>query len=306
MNKKWGSVIIIVIILVFVSYIVFDVAFKEEKSRKQDSAKDSSLVPDKWYVSKVIEPGPGKLKAVAVAGSGNIILAGESFVACFDSSFKMMWNTKTDKPVTAIAVGGATIYAATDETILVLNGKGEVAEEWGPFEDKAIITSVTSNSDYVAFADAGNRIIMVLDKKGLVKSIIGNSGEPFILPSAYFDVALGLNDTLFAANTGKRRIETRSADGTLLTFFGEPGTAPETFCGCCNPAHFALIPQGFVTAEKGINRIKILNNKGEFVEYVSSLNKFISSIPLDVASRDGKVIYAANPADSKLYEFRRK
>jgi hypothetical protein len=306
MNKRWGSVIIIVIILVFVSYIVFDVAFKEEKSRKSDSAKDSSLVPDNWYVSKIIEPGPGKLKAVAVTGDGNILLAGESFVACFDSSYKMMWNTTTDKPVTALATEGATIYAATYETILVLNSKGEVTEEWGPFEDKAIITSVTSNSGYVAFADAGNRIIMVLDKKGLVKSIIGKTGEQFVLPSAYFDVALGQNDTLYAANTGKRRVETRKTDGNLLTFFGEPGTAPGTFCGCCNPAHFAIIPQGFVTAEKGINRIKILNKKGDFVEFVSSLNKFISSIPLDIASRDGKVIYAANPADSKLYEFRRK
>jgi len=306
MNKRWGSVIIIVIILVFVSYIVFDVALKEERSMKSDSSKDSAQVQANWYVSKVIEPGQGKLKAVAVTAKGNIILAGESYVACFDSIYKMMWNTPTEKPVTALSAEGEYIYAATVETILVLNGKGLITEEWGPFEDKAIITSVTANGNYVAFADAGNRIIMVLDKKGVVKSIIGNSGEPFVLPSAYFDMALGDNDTLYAANPGNRRVETRITDGTLLGYFGEPGTAPQAFCGCCNPAHFALITHGFVTAEKGINRIKILNKKGEFVEFVSSVNKFISSIPLDVASLDGKVIYAANPADSKLYEFRRK
>ena len=32
---------------------------------------------------------------------------------------------------------------------------------------------------------------------------------------------------------------------------------------------FAVIPGGYITAEKGINRIKILNSKGEFVEAVS-------------------------------------
>ena len=67
-----------------------------------------------------------------------------------------------------------------------------------------------------------------------------------------------------------------------------------------------IIPEGFVTAEKGINRIKILNKKGEFVEFVNSKNSFVKSVPLDVASSDGKIIYAANPADSRLYIFKRK
>jgi hypothetical protein len=32
----------------------------------------------------------------------------------------------------------------------------------------------------------------------------------------------------------------------------------------------------------------------------------LASIPLDLASLDGTTIYAANPADSKLYIFKRK
>jgi len=95
-------------------------------------------------------------------------------------------------------------------------------------------------------------------------------------------------------------------EGDLKSYFGEPGTAPGAFCGCCNPAHFSVIPQGFVTAEKGINRIKILDRTGKFIEYVSSKNKFMASVPLDLTSIDGKSIYAANPADSKLYIFTRK
>ena len=66
----------------------------------------------------------------------------------------------------------------------------------------------------------------------------------------------------YVANTGHRRIETRSLDGELISYFGEPGMAPGAFCGCCNPAHFIVIPDGFITAEKGINRIKILGQEG--------------------------------------------
>ena len=92
----------------------------------------------------------------------------------------------------------------------------------------------------------------------------------------------------------------------MTSSFGEPGMAPGAFCGCCNPAHFVITPDGFITAEKGINRIKVLDRKGDFVEFVSSENKFVPSIPLDLASADGKTLYAANPADSKLYVFSRK
>ena len=119
-------------------------------------------------------------------------------------------------------------------------------------------------------------------------------------------MALDSDNILFVANTGHRRVETRSVQGQFKSCFGEPGTSPGAFCGCCNPAHFIVTPDGFVTAEKGINRIKILNRTGEFVEFVSSKNKFVPSVPLDLASADGMTIYAVNPADSKLYVFTRK
>jgi hypothetical protein len=92
----------------------------------------------------------------------------------------------------------------------------------------------------------------------------------------------------------------------IISYFGEPGTAPDAFCGCCNPAHFIKTKTGYITAEKGINRIKILGESGEFIEFVSSKNDFAPSVPLDLASVDGETIYAANPSDSKLYIFKRK
>lgn len=296
----------IIILLVFIGYIISDLALEKKKSPVNSTKIIYSGITDQWIVSKVFEPGKGQLNAVSVSNNGNIILGGESFVACYNSDFELLWEHKTEMPVTALTISGNNVYAAVQGIILVLNRKGENIEEWGPFEDNSIITSLASNELYVTFADAGNKLVFILDKTGNVKSMIGNSGEPFIIPSPYFDVALGSDNILYTANTGNRRIETRNIDGTLVGYFGEPGTDPGAFCGCCNPAHFTLIPGGFVTAEKGINRIKILNAKGEFVEFVSSVNNFIPPLPLEIASEDGKIIYAANPADSKLYVFKRK
>jgi hypothetical protein len=305
MNKKWTTVLLVIIVLAFIGYILLDVTRKKAQSPDNLTIPESPAVADQWIVSKVFEPGKGQLDAVAVSGD-NIILGGEPFIALFDTAFKMLWQYKTEMPVTALTISDDKVYAAMQEIIIVLNMKGEKIDEWGPFEDHSIITSLSSNKSYVALADAANKLVIVLDKNGVVKSLIGKSGEPFIIPSTYFDVALDSENNLFAANTGNRRIEKRNIEGKLLSSFGEPGTKPGAFCGCCNPAHFALIPGGFVTAEKGINRIKILNDKGDFVEFVSSVNHFVPPLPLDIASADGKVIYGANPADSKLYVFKRK
>jgi hypothetical protein len=306
MNKKWATITIVSIILIFIGFIVYDVAIKGEKNPPVSVAIPDSDAKDMWEISKVFDPGKAKLKAVAVMKNGNILLGGDSFAICYNAEYNVIWEAKTENPVTAISVSGDTVFAATQELILVLNQKGEIINEWGPFEDKAIITSIASNKAYIAFADAGNRLVFILDKKGNVKHMVGQSGEPFIIPSPYFDVAINEDNGLFIANTGNRRIETRDINGALLGYFGEPGTAPGAFCGCCNPAHFALVPGGFITAEKGINRIKQLNGKGEFTEFVSSVNDFVAPLPLDIASADGRTIYGANPADNKLYVFIRK
>jgi hypothetical protein len=62
-----------------------------------------------------------------------------------------------------------------------------------------------------------------------MKSMIGQSGEKFVIPSPYFDVAINNDNTLFIANTGHRRIETRSAEGVLTSYFGLPEQHPALF-----------------------------------------------------------------------------
>ncbi|HUX57651.1 MAG TPA: hypothetical protein VMV77_11810 [Bacteroidales bacterium] len=306
MNKKLTAVLSVIVILVFIGYIIFDSISSGSSDEDIVEINNSESIPDSWIISGELQVDDGSLRAVTVPSTGSIYIGGDSFVQCYDKDLNLIWNLKTPYSVTALSNFGDSIFASTMDMILVISSDGQLINEWGPYEDNSIITSVASNRSYVVFADAGTKAVFCLDKGGEVKSLIGHSGEPFIIPSPYFDVAIDSDNTLFIANTGHRRVETRTIDGELISYFGEAGTAPDAFCGCCNPAHFILFPEGFATAEKGINRIKILDENGAFVEYVSSENNFTPSVPLDLASADGKTIYAANPADSKLYIFTRK
>jgi hypothetical protein len=306
MNKKLTAFLAVLIVLVFIGYMIFD-TIKNDGSTGQETKPDTvSTLPDSWKISNDIKVTSGTLETVAASPDGFIYLGGDSFVACYDKDLKEIWNIKTPKPATSLCRYGDTLYAATIEQIMIISPEGKILSEWGPFEDKSIITSVTANSKYVAFADAGNKMIFILDKGGEVKKMIGQNDGQFVIPSPYFEIALTPDNILYVANTGHRRIEKRTIDGDIISYFGEPGLGPDAFCGCCNPAHFVIANDGFITAEKGLNRIKILDKKGEFVEFVSAHNHFVPSVPLDLATADGNTIYAANPADSKLYVYTRK
>lgn len=306
MNKKISTIFSVLIVVVFIAYIVFDTMRPSTVTTKENTTVSYDTLPEKWKIAGELQLDYGSLKAVSVSSSGKVYTGGDSFVSCYSGDLKLLWNLKTSYPITALSNWGDTIFASTVEMILVISSDGKLKDEWGPFEDNSFITSVASNRSWIAYADAGNKMVVILDKQGRVSRLIGQKDGQFILPSPYFDVSLDTADNLYVANTGHRRIETRTIQGSLKSSFGEPGMAPGAFCGCCNPAHFIITPDGFITAEKGINRIKVIDKKGDFIEFVSSENKFVPSIPLDLASADGKTIYAANPADSKLYIFSRK
>lgn len=307
MNRIWSTIFIIVLLLAFIGYIIFDLVLKSPVKQVTSEGDTITSVNDNWDIEKIFNPGHQGLCAVAVSESGNIILGGKSFLSCYDSSYNLIWEFKPDSEIVAIASFSGKTFAASGSTVLIFNDKGLKVNEIGSFNENAIITSLSVNSKYVAIADADSKSIYIADHQGELKYLINNPDEPFIIPSPYFDVALGESDTIYIANTGKRRIEKRKTDGALLAWYGEGGMAPEFFSGCCNPAHIALSGQGFVTAEKGINRIKILDREGKYIEMVSSENNFLAPLPLDIAvSSDCSIIYGAYKGDSKLYVFKRK
>lgn len=307
MNKKVAGIVSIVFILICIGYIIFDIASgKSDKKTIVVKETNQTELITQWAISGKIKVENGKLTSVAVTEDDKVICAGESFIARYNARLSLDWEKSLEETVWALKTFGDTIYAATREKIWLFNQSGKLLDEWGPYDDEAIITSITANKGYVAFADAGNQLVYVVNKNGALKSIVGHPGKQFIIPSAYFDVHLTMDDTLVIANTGKRNIEFRNIDGELFRAIGEEGDEFEEFCGCCNPAHFALTPAGnIVTAEKGINRIKVIKPNGELVEPVAQPVHFGPPVPLDISVSKGGLIYAANPKDSIIYIFKR-
>ena len=73
---------------------------------------------------------------------------------------------------------------------------------------------------------------------------------------------------LRVVNPGMHRIEAYTPDGDLESFWGRRVDGIEGFCGCCNPANIAILPDGrIVTAEKGIPRVKVYHGRGQFVAW---------------------------------------
>ncbi len=307
MNKKVAGIISVVFILICIGYIIFDIATgKSDKKVVVEEETERTELETQWQIVKEFRVEAGRLTSVALTYSDNLICAGESFIAAYSTNFSLEWEIPIEETIWALDVSGDTIFAATRENIYLFNLSGELLDEWGPYDDEAIITSITANRDYVAFADAGNLLVYVVNKNGALKSIVGHPGIQFIIPSAYFDVHLTKDDTLVIANTGKRNIEFRNIEGELIRVFGEEGDEFDEFCGCCNPAHFAFAPDGnIVTAEKGLNRIKLIKPDGVLIEPVAQPAHFTAYLPVDLAVCSKGLIYAANPKDSKIYIFKR-
>jgi hypothetical protein len=305
MKNKVIAIAALLIILSFIGYIVIDTAIAP-KETDETAAAPAQIYPEYWALSKSFQIDAGKLTSVAVAGNGDIVAGGESFVEMFDSLFTRKWTWKADSRISAVSVYNDTIFAITSTELYLLSASGKELTSFGPYEASSILTSVSAAGRFIALADAGNKLVYIIKKDGELAAMIGQGERKFIIPSPYFDVALKDNDTLLVANTGNHRIEKWTTGGVYVSGFGKPGTAPDEFNACCNPAHFAIIPQGFVTTEKGLNRIKILDKAGNFTEFVSVNNKFSRPHPLDVASLGGRIIYAANDVDSKIYVFLRK
>ena len=107
------------------------------------------------------------------------------------------------------------------------------------------------------------------------------------------DAVFGPDGLIWLANPGLHRLEAYTPDGLLTRFWGTRGAGIESFFGCCNPADFAILPDGsFITAEKQIARIKRYDADGVFQSVVAPPAAFgVNMLGMDVAvNAQGQVL----------------
>jgi hypothetical protein len=284
----------------------FGTAASEASARETDSSL--LLYEEKWR----IDLSGTRCNGITVGMNGCMYAAGKNVLIIFESNGMPRKRVDLQGKATCIASDErGFLYLGMAEHVEVYDADGELRDIWVSLGSNAVITSIAVSSDLVYVADAGNRLVMGFSKSGRLETIIGegNQGAPgFIIPSPYFDVAVGPDNTLWAANTGRRLLENYTPDGTMISSWGESSVSMEGFCGCCNPSHFAILQNGsFVTSEKGIPRVKLYDPLGQFAGVVSGPDQFkAGTVGIDIAVTQQGEILLLDPVMGCIRVFNRK
>jgi len=237
---------------------------------------DPSLILYK-EVGSPIATGFDQARALAVGPDNILYVAGDRAVRVFDpDSGEMKSVIKTGGTPTCITVNGdGLIYVGVKDHVEVYDHKGRSKGVWDCPDAECWFTSIAVSKETAFVADYGKRTI---HKYALSGELVESIGE-FIIPSPFFDVDISEEGLLYAANTGRHRIETYSDEGDLVTWWGETSnTDIKGFSGCCNPVNIALFPgdKGFVVSEKGLTRVKVYDMLGAFKGVAAGAELFVS------------------------------
>jgi len=232
-----------------------------------------------FYRSKTWETGIKGLTGISVS-ENRVVVCGNKLIAVFDTMGNRIGSFSIDSASTCVAVYDNDIYTGNGSAAAKYDFAGKLMVRFNETLDGSYITSITVTDEYVFMADAGRRRILKFTKSGNLVQEFGkkdsiSGSEGFIIPSTYFDIAYGGFNDLWIVNPGKLQIENFSVSGVKRSDWGEELANGYRFTGCCNPAHFALLPDGsFVTYEKGNDKIKVFDPTGKFRVLVAGAGSF--------------------------------
>ena len=277
-----------------------------DRNRRADAElrKAAEIDPDliRYEQAALIKTGLKQVRSLAVGANDDIYVAGDRVVRVFNAKGARQRDISLSGLPRRLAIGNekhefpGRLYVAVDDHIVPIDAEGRPEPAWESLGENADLTSVAAGPENVYVADAGNRKVWRFDTSGKLLGQIGDvdpEGDTagFVIPSPYFDVAIDPAGLLYVVNPGKTRLELYTPEGERGAFWGKASSAVDGFYGCCNPAHFAILPDGrFVTAEKGLPRIKIYSEDGRF-ECVVAGPKQVPKLATDVAAdSQGRVL----------------
>ncbi len=319
MNRKLINIVLIVMAVAIVIIIGRDFIGKKagkpienpyeyniDEFRKVDSTQ--ILYSEKLHFPVKANSWGG----IAVADS-TIIVATDNHLMKFTYTGKLISSKETIDTATCVAVGSnREVWIGMRHYVVMYDANGKLIKRWNSFGDNSVITSLAVSVESVYVADAGNRVVYQCNTNGQLEQKIGEKDEHkgipgFVIPSPYFDVALDDRGFLWAANTGRHSFENYAQDGSLRTSWGVASFKIEGFSGCCNPAHFAMMDDNsFVTSEKGMPRIKLYNQHGQFVGVVAAPGSFSGSLAPDIAVDKQHRVIALDFERQQVRIFERK
>jgi hypothetical protein len=229
-------------------------------------------------LGKPIPTGLTQSTAIAIATNSpsRVYVAGDNAIKVFSDEGGLVDEIKLTSTPQCLAIGGdGSIYVGMKDHVEVYDGQKKRSASWPALGDKAVLTSIAVYKDNVFVADAGNRVVIRYDTAGKIVNHIGRKDKDkgiggFVIPSPYFDLAVGGDGLLRVVNPGRHLIEAYTFEGDLEFSWGKRSAGIEGFCGCCNPVNFAMLDDdSFITCEKGLTRVKLYDADGNFVGVVA-------------------------------------
>jgi len=282
--------------------------YKMGELRKTDTSQT-------MYVERMtVKPGQEEIHAVACGNGDRIYVAGSNACEIFEKDGKPAGKFSFEGVASCMALDKkGNIFIGLQDHVEVFDPSGTPLKKWKPVSDESVFTGIAVSDAGVFLADFGKKVVYRCDLNGRLLNRIGekdpqNKVPGFVIPSPYFDLALGKKGELWVANTGRHSLEQFSNEGNLNSAWGEASMAVEGFCGCCNPSHFAFLSDGsFVTSEKGIERVKIYSPQGVFKCIVAPPAAFIEGTRgLDLAVDSQDRIIVLDPEKKLIRVFVKK
>ncbi len=256
-------------------------------------------------------PGLSALTSVACAGD-RIAAGGGRNIVVLASRGEVLLRLSVPADLTCLALDAqGRLYAGLGSAIRAFDASGRTTADFQGLAPDALITSLLTSDEAVFAADARNRCVLGFTPEGALRQTFHSPADAedqagFLVPSPYFDLAAGQGRTLWVVNPGRLRLEEYSFDGEYIGAWPEQaGMHIEAFCGCCNPAHIASLPDGGIaTAEKGIPRIKVYSRRGAFRGVVAPPQLFEGfDLGIDLAADAGGRILVADPFRRQVRVF---
>lgn len=207
-----------------------------------------------------------------VVGSGGV---GLDRLLVFDGNDQLVQSVSLPGMPRAVAVTKSVIAVGFGARVALFDVSGKRTADFAVGDARTRLSSLLFVGNELWAADSGQRLIWrltrdgrALGKLGAANPATGYSG--LLAPSPHLDLALTQEGRILVNNPGKQRVEIWNNAGKLLGQFGKVSMQPDGFCGCCNPIAVAALPDGrFVTAEKGLVRVKVTRADGVFESMVA-------------------------------------
>ena len=250
-------------------------------------------------------------KAITINQNNEVLIGIDNSIQCFDGYGNLISEFAVEGIATALAFSSNNlIIAAFENTIRVYKPDGKLMQSWEMQNPESYISSLAVVEDKVYAADAQLTSVYKYSFEGELISVIGQKTDKkdisyFVVPSYFFDVAAGEDQSVWVANTGRHKLVQFDSEGHVLMSWGKTSSAVDGFCGCCNPSNFAILSDGsFITSEKGLVRVKKYNKNGEFIGVLAGAEKFEKDTKgLDIAADKNDKIFILEPAAMKVHVF---